>query len=183
MGMGIREYARHRGVGHSTVQKALQTGRIQKEPDGTIDPVKADADWESNTDQAMQRTHVSEPPTPTFIPPDPLPKPAPRSTANATAEPEAGPSGPLVPNYQANRAIREAYAARTAKLDYEERMGTLLKKADVEADAFACNRRTRDRIQSIPSRVASVLSSMTDALAIERLLDKELYDALEELSR
>lgn len=36
MGMGLREYARHRGVAPSAVEKALKSGRIQKESDGTI---------------------------------------------------------------------------------------------------------------------------------------------------
>ena len=55
-GMGLREYARYRGVSSAAVGKAIKSGRIQKELDGTIDPVKADADWAANTNQAQQRT-------------------------------------------------------------------------------------------------------------------------------
>ncbi len=54
-GMGLREYARYRGVSSVAVGKAIKSGRIQKELDGTIDPVKADADWAANTNQAQQR--------------------------------------------------------------------------------------------------------------------------------
>lgn len=45
MGLSIRAYAQHRGVSHTAVAKAIKAGRISKEPDGTIDPAKADAQW------------------------------------------------------------------------------------------------------------------------------------------
>ena len=49
MGLSIRAYARHRGVSHVAVKKAIDTGRITPLPDGTIDPVVADAQWAANT--------------------------------------------------------------------------------------------------------------------------------------
>ncbi len=49
MGLSIRAYARHRGVSHVAVKKAIDTGRITPLPDGTIDPVAADAQWAANT--------------------------------------------------------------------------------------------------------------------------------------
>jgi hypothetical protein len=44
--MTIREYARHRGVSHTAVRKAIASCRIELEPDGTINPEKADTMWE-----------------------------------------------------------------------------------------------------------------------------------------
>ena len=49
MGLSIRAYARHRGVSHVAVKKAIDTGRITQLPDGTIDPDTADAQWAKNT--------------------------------------------------------------------------------------------------------------------------------------
>ena len=49
MGISIRAYAKYRDVSQSAVQKAIKTGRITKETDGTIDPNKADKDWDNNT--------------------------------------------------------------------------------------------------------------------------------------
>ncbi len=49
MGISIKAYARHRSVSPAAVRKALEYGRITKEPDCTIDPVKADRDWTANT--------------------------------------------------------------------------------------------------------------------------------------
>lgn len=49
MGMSIRAYAQHRGVSHEAVRKAIAAGRIHKEADGSIDPAKADAQWQQHT--------------------------------------------------------------------------------------------------------------------------------------
>lgn len=47
--MSQRAYARHRGVTHRAVQKALASGRITATPDGRIDSALADALWDANT--------------------------------------------------------------------------------------------------------------------------------------
>jgi len=49
MGLSIRAYARHRGVSHVAVKKAIDSGRITQNPDGTIDADTADQDWQRNT--------------------------------------------------------------------------------------------------------------------------------------
>jgi hypothetical protein len=49
MGISIRAYARHRGVSHTAVEKAIAAGRISTQPDGGIDPAVADVEWEHNT--------------------------------------------------------------------------------------------------------------------------------------
>ncbi|MBF0116440.1 MAG: hypothetical protein HQM04_15540 [Magnetococcales bacterium] len=186
MGMGLREYARHRGVAPSAVEKALKAGRIQKESDGTINQAKADAAWERNTSPAQQR---KPDPVPTPVPVKPAPVPAKpptppvRQPSQRPAEPEPGPSAAGAPNYQISRAVRETYNAKLTRLDYEERTGKLLNAEDVAKEAFAVARRVRDRLLNIPSRMASVLASETDSKAIERLLSQELRVALEELAQ
>ncbi|OYW52314.1 MAG: hypothetical protein B7Z29_19865 [Hyphomicrobium sp. 12-62-95] len=44
MGLSIRAYAAHRGVSHTSVRKAISSGRITLSADGTIDPAIADPD-------------------------------------------------------------------------------------------------------------------------------------------
>jgi hypothetical protein len=55
MGVSRREYARRRGVSESAVRKAILYGRITPEPDGTIDPDRADREWDERTDPMQQR--------------------------------------------------------------------------------------------------------------------------------
>ena len=47
--MSQRQYAAHRGVARSAVQRAINEGRISTAPDGQIDADLADAEWERNT--------------------------------------------------------------------------------------------------------------------------------------
>ena len=53
-GLSQRAYARHRGVTHRAVQKAIKAGRITTNSDGTIDAARADAQWTANTDPATR---------------------------------------------------------------------------------------------------------------------------------
>lgn len=55
MGLSRRAYARHRGVSDMAVRKAIASGRIAVEEDGTIDPEKADRAWGSSSDPAQVR--------------------------------------------------------------------------------------------------------------------------------
>ena len=55
MGLSRRAYAALRGVHESAVRKAIASGRITTEADGTIDAAKADAMWDASTDPAKQR--------------------------------------------------------------------------------------------------------------------------------
>jgi hypothetical protein len=144
--MTIREYARHRGVSHTAVRKAIASCRIELEPDGTIDPEKADAMWENRT-----RTDVNPKPT----------------------------GGP---DYHQARAVKETYAAKLAKLEYEIKTGRLLNKDEVDVCFFNRARELRDRIQMIPRRVAARLAAETDARSVEDILDTEIREALVDLS-
>src|SRR5437867_1423 len=62
-GLSIRGYARHRGVSHTAVRKALAAGRITPSPDGTIDPAVADEQWATATNLSKPRNSVTGVPT------------------------------------------------------------------------------------------------------------------------
>ena len=105
MGSSIRAYARHRGVSHVAVLKAAKEGRISLEPDGTIDPARADAAWERSTDPSRARAKAERL----------------RPVANAalgsvreTLKEEGLPSGPRVTYVEARTAheIAKAHLAR-----------------------------------------------------------------------
>lgn len=162
MGLSIRAYAQRRGVSHTAVAKALKTGRIGLEADGTIDPLKADAQWTRNT-LPSQKLNASKAAT------------APVSTPVAA------------PDYQTSRAMREAYAARLTKLDFEERAGKLLDADAVKAKHFTLARLLRDRLQQIPRKLApEIVASVVekpDQRAVEDLLMAAIREALMELTQ
>jgi hypothetical protein len=139
--MSQRAYAAHRGVSHTAVQKAVQSGRISNLPDGRIDPALADQEWDRNT-----------------------------------AYPD-GDSG--VSQYAKARAIFMHYKARLAKLEYEERVGSLLSKAEVQVAGFNTGRRIRDNMLNIPDRVVGAVAAEIGAAIAEAGLAPEMADRLD----
>lgn len=159
-GLSITAYARHRGVSHVAVLKAIKAGRIEKEPDGTIDPAKADAAWERNTNQAQKRKTAKRP-------------------SEKDAESHVGP--PIVnsgPSFAQSRAIKEAYNARLAKLAYEEKSGALVRTDTVKVAWFNTLRVVRDRALNLPDRLAPLLAAETDPKIVRDLLEEELRTVL-----
>jgi len=181
MGLSIRAYAQHRGVSHTAVAKAIKAGRISKEPDGTIDPAKADTQWERNTlpSQSLDTGAIKltqKVATPAV------------STQVSSREVQASlETRTAAPDYQTSRAIREAYAARLAKLEFEERTGKLLNADEVKVKHFNLARLLRDRIQQIPRKLAPQIVAAVvvqpDQRLVEDLLMEAIREALEELSR
>jgi hypothetical protein len=158
--MGVTEYARHRGVTLTEVQEAVMNGRISYTLQGTrkiINPRKADVEWASTIDLAKSKTAMDDP---TYTP------------VNTRAPP-----------FQESRAIREAYAARIAKLDYEQKKGDLINKDLVKRQSVATASIIKNNMRQIPIKVAAALAAETDSHKIEMMLNKEIDEALEELSR
>ena len=186
MGLSIRAYAQHRGVSHTAVAKAIKAGRISKEPDGTIDPAKADAQWARNTLPSQnQNTGAVKPAAKVATPPVSTPVST-APVANRELQPPLE-TRAAAPDYQTSRAIREAYAARLAKLEFEERTGKLLNADEVKVKHFNLARLLRDRIQQIPRKLApqivAAVVAQPDQRVVEDLLMEAIREALEELSR
>ena len=171
MGLSIRAYARQRGVSDTAVHKAIKSGRITPEPDGTINPVKANAAWNRNSDPAQQRKPAPTPP----------PKTRPQPIQPAVQIPS--PPKATGPDFQTSRAVKETYAAKMAMLDFEERTKGLISTDEVRVSAFNLARRVRDRLQLIPHRLAAVLAAEMISEEVEKILEKEIRKALEELTK
>jgi len=177
MGLSIRAYAQHRGVSHEAVRKAIAAGRIQKEADGSIDPIKADAQWQQHTRPAVSpnakgvATSAAKPAVTARV----LPAPS---------MPSSGDEARGV-DYQKARAVRETYAARLAKLEFEERSDKLVNKDEVDTKVFTLARQLRDRMLQIPNKVAPEIVALVvdkpDVRGVADLIDQAIHQALEEL--
>jgi hypothetical protein len=155
--MSLRQYSKHRGVALSAVQKAIATNRITTLPDGKIDPAVADVEWETNT-----RTY------------------APAITARSQEDDDGGGFG--ANQYTKARAVREHYQARLAKPDYEERVGKLVSKDEVQIAAFNKFRQFRDHLLNIPDRLSALLAAESEAPVVFEVLAKEIRKALNDFS-
>jgi hypothetical protein len=174
--LSIRGYARHRGVSHTAVQKALRAGRITKGSDGLLNPTTVDRQWNSNTDETKSRNSVSGNPGRRHRPGSP---PLPASSEARSPDP-TGPS-PAETGYIKARAVREGYAARLAKLDFELRSGSLIEADVVRVTAFNLARRCRDMLLNIPDRISPIIAGCSDSREVHRLLTAEIQLVCAEL--
>ena len=142
--MSVRAYARRRGVTHPAVLKAIRSGRIPRLPDGTIDPEVADRSWAESTD----------PSKPKGRPPGRKPDRVERRKPRRPASPEqAAEEQPTPTTYAAARAVREAFAARTARLNFRKLDGALVEVGSVRRAGFEAGRAVREAFGQLLERV------------------------------
>lgn len=85
-------------------------------------------------------------------------------------------------SYQAARAVKEKFAAMSAKLDYERAIGKLVEKSDVDAAVADVVTAFRQRLENLPHRTAPELVAK-DLDAIRAILKQEVHGALAEMER
>ena len=79
------------------------------------------------------------------------------------------------------QAEKERYKAKLAKLEYEEKIGKLVDRENVEREAFRVARVVRDAMLSIPDRLAALVTAETDQAKNHTLMTKEIMAALKGL--
>lgn len=174
MGISIRAYARARGVSHVAVQKAIKAGHIPVEPDGTIDPAKADAAWARSTEPGRSRAK-----------PEKL-KPVAEAAVGSVRETlkEQGlPASGSVTFVQA-RTAHEIAKAHLARLRLQERKGELVDRARATALVFRLAREERDAWANWPARVAALMAAElgVEAHPMQKLLECHVRSHLAELA-
>ncbi|MGH8585250.1 MAG: elements of external origin [Gammaproteobacteria bacterium] len=173
MGISIRAYARGRGVSDAAVRKAIKTGRITPEPDGTIEPARADREWRRNTDSAQQRGRQRA-----------VPNEAIAAVREAVGEPPLGggtESGGTT--FLQARTANEVLKAQTNKVRLARLKGELVDRAQAIGHVFTLARAERDAWLNWPSRISAQISAelRVDPHALHVMLEREVRRHLEEL--
>jgi hypothetical protein len=96
--------------------------------------------------------------------------------------PRAEVSGGGALEYSRARAVRENYLARLAKIEYEERLGKLVSRDEMQVAAFNKFRTFRDGMLNIPDRVAAVIAAEADSAKVHAMLTTEIRKALLEFA-
>lgn len=195
MGLSRRAYAAHRkakgltGTTDTAVRKALKDGRIALEADGSIDPAKADAQWDRTTEAAKQRGADSVAKgiakareTIAADEQKPMPPSAARAVNEGAEEAEAAFGS--VPSYAKARAVNEAIKAQRSKLILQKMKGELVDRKMATLHVLDLARKERDHWLQLPARVAANLAAEleVDAHAMEMALDRVIRDHLALLS-
>lgn len=173
MGVSIRAYARHRGVSHVAVMKAINTGRITPLPDGSIDPAEADAQWAKNT--AGPRTGRQDAHQGSNPPPE----------GNAAAASTALPPGLSAggTSLLQARTVNEVLKAKLRQVELAEKKEELVDRAKAVAHVFKLARAERDAWLNWPSRVSAQMAAQlgVDAHTLHVLLEAAVREHLQEL--
>jgi hypothetical protein len=195
--LSLRAYARHReanglpGTTHHAVAKAIEASRliksvVRKNGRVFINPVVGDREWAENsmaTSQGIQKTTRSKPV-----------KADSKRKASKAAKPKKGAGSddseevedlqpdPKIGAYTQARAAREVYAARLAKMEFEQKEKKLVSIDSVALEAFKTHRKIRDAFNIFPDRLAPELV-MLEEKAIFKILRNECTKLLRLLSR
>ena len=185
MGLSIRAYARHRGVSHVAVKKAIDTGRITPLPDGTIDPVVADAQWAANTTPTRRSVAdvTSDKTTPQVSAPA---REAPQAFARPPRETAESPTPALSSGgtslLQA-RTVNEVVKAQTNKVRLAQPKGELVDRAQAVAHVFKLARAERDAWLNWPARISAQMAAGlgVEPHALHVALDAAVREQLQDL--
>lgn len=152
VGLSVRAYARHRGITHPAVLKAIAAGRIARLPDGTVDPADADARWPLATDPSK-----------------------PKGTVEPAIETRAADGGST---FLAARTLRESFRARRERLLFRRLEGTMIDAEEVRRAGFAAGRRVRDALLELRERIAGRIAPLSaeERAAIDDEVDKALTE-------
>jgi hypothetical protein len=174
MGVSVRAYARRRGVSHVAVLKAIRTGRISREPDGTIDPAKADAEWEAQTQPSTRRKTGAGAPKTAAIKPVP-------TDPGTTVEPVAAPAGAT---FTQARTAHEIAKAQRTRIQVQRMKEEVVDRSRATALVFRLARQERDAWVNWPGRVAALMASELDVEphAMQRVLEIHVRAHLAELA-
>lgn len=171
MGISIRAYARHRGVTDTAVHKAIRTGRIAPEADGTVDADRADADWARNTDSPKKGTSQ-------------------RAESVVVREAQGEPTGALPGSTGSGgtsllqaRTVNEVVKAQTNKVRLARLKGELVDRPQAIAHVFKLARSERDAWLNWPARISAQMSAKLglDAHAMHVALETAVREHLQEL--
>lgn len=167
----VKKYADARGVTRQAVERHIKSGKIPaeaikpKKPGGkviVIDADLADASLIENLDSQFSKIKIGK-------------------KKQRGLKDVAG----IEKSLNDARMKKEYFAAALKQLELEEKKGELIKLADVERQSFEISRQIRDQVLNMKHRILDEIASVlkVDPDPIEEILDREINNALEVLSR
>ena len=160
--MDAKAYAEHRGVSKAMVTKYLQNGFIPSAK-------QIGRKWYIDADKADEELYAA-------------------LGRDQSKEPKIKPSEYIdisqktpLPSLAANRAIKEMYAARISKLEFEERSKKLVPLDQLKLELSKLHLSVRDNLRTIPDRIAPIVAAETDPARIHSIISSEIRDCLEGL--
>lgn len=172
--INFANFARKVGVSRVTVTNAVKKGRLKAYTDDDrakpyLLEEEAEVDWFQNASpekmEAAKKAMARYEEENTV---DPENKPEPVNSGAATG----------VPTLTESRARKEKYLAESARLNFEERIGELVKVSEVKDSAFKVARTIRNNLMALPDRLAAELAAETNQFRVHKTLADEIRRAI-----
>lgn len=171
-GVSQIQFAHLMGVSRSWVTKLKQDGRLVLTPDGKVD---VDASRARMAATGGDRPDVAERFASERKTGPALAAPAARRESPA---PSAGGEDKIGSSYQAARAVKEKYAALAAKASYEQQIGNLIPREDVDAAFRFLGGAVRAAIDVYPDQTAPMVAPVTDLAEVHEILTQSCREVL-----
>ena len=167
------------------VKKAIDTGRITPLPDGTIDPVVADAQWAANTTPTRRSMAdaASDKTTPQVSAASrEIPQASAKVVRDAPEPPTPALSSGGTSLLQA-RTVNEVVKAQTNKVRLAQLKGELVDRAQAVAHVFKLARAERDAWLNWPARISAQMAAGlgVEPHALHVALDAAVREQLQDL--
>ena len=178
MGVSRRELARRIGVGESAVRKAIEAGRIELLPDGTIDPDRAAKSWARQTDPARSKVRTKS----TAVRTEQDATDAVTLIRRILSEEGADSSGEI--DFGMARIAETILKARERELKMAQRRKELVPLDRVREHVSRAFMGYRQAMQRLPSRHAAAIAAELgcDPARLEAAMAKAIREDLDALS-
>lgn len=183
--ISIREAARRLGVSDTAIHKAIKDGRItppEKNGSGRAffhNFKKVSAEFKKNSSES-KRSHVGSRGSSRREDDEPQQLQVSSKMGTAIGEIEDELESGERPRYEQSRALREAYNARLAKLEYEEKTGKLVSAEEVKTVWYKHIAAAKTRIMGIPAACKSRHADLP--LSVIAIIEQVCREALEDLA-
>lgn len=169
--LSLSQYARRRGVSQPYISKLIRQGKLHTEPNGKINPAKADAELGRTIDPANKKKkskNISR-----------------SKTGHRSRDSKSPPDGlddQKKTSFYEARTANEILKAKRAKVEYDKLVGALLPTEDVKQSAFTIGREIRDALTQIPDRIAPLIPDQSDLHQRTQILKVEINAILENMA-
>jgi hypothetical protein len=172
-GISIREFAKRDGCNDKVVRRKIASGHLQTLTDGQLDQALVGTGWRKrNADSADKPADIAD-------------TPAVRGAAPSLEE-EADRlvfvEGRVFDSEAEAKRHKESFLAHLRQLEYDRECGTVVPVEDVVAAVVGEYAKVRNRLLSIPARVAPRVAHLRSPEEIKALIEQEVAQALEELT-
>lgn len=183
--VSVRAYAKHRGVSHTAVLRAIDSGRLKDsvlrsvlgKTIGITDLELADREWAASTD-------LTKAPTAVIAHTEQLEQAT--AGARSTEDPDSPESAPAPTGDDARLSLSDATArekhwkAKSAELEYKKRIGELVDAKEVEARMVEEYSRCRTKLLGMARKAKAEMPELTHAQVLK--IDTLVREALEGLA-